>query len=259
MRTLTESIENIHAEGLRQFLQSNINKARLLAVFVGNIDLDTAAQLTETKLKGIDNGSFTQVTLPNAGGKVSVKHSLTERELPTTYVRGYYSAPSPENIEDTIPFFVGLDVLRDRLFEEVRTKRNLTYAVSAGMAGRRDNYGMIYVSTTDPVQAVAVMLNEIRKIQNEPVPEKDLHDKIKVLTTETLMSEQSNSSQVTRLARHELIGRGFAWAEKRIELFQQVTAEEIKRVMNEYVKDINYCILGDPTSGQELLDQVEAS
>ncbi|MFX1475464.1 MAG: cobalamin-dependent protein, partial [Promethearchaeota archaeon] len=48
-----------------------------------------------------------------------------------------------------------------RLFKEVRTKRNLTYAVSAGQASRRDTYGMLYVTAVEPDTTIRVMLHEV--------------------------------------------------------------------------------------------------
>lgn len=251
-----ESIGVLNSASLVEYLRQEVTKARMLVVFVGDVDKAAATRLVRDGLGSLPAGTYQAPVLPVPGGAAAVEHKVEARELPTNYVRGYFPAPSPDNVEDAIPMFVGLDILRDRLFEEVRTKRNLTYAVSSSMANRRNNYGLLYVTSGDITQAVSVMLDEVAKMQNEPVPEKDLHDKIKVLTTETLMGEQTNGSQASTLAMQELVGRGFEMADQRMELIRKVTSAEIQRVMKKYVNGTNFTVLGDTTAAQKMLDAV---
>jgi len=250
------AVGTLTSQKLLDYEKNNVTRSRSLVVLVGNIDKAQATKLVKEGFGGLPLGTFTMPVLPEPGGKSAVQHELKERELPTCYVRGYFPTPSPDNVEDAVPMFVGLDILRDRLFEEVRTKRNLTYAVSSSMANRRSNYGLLYVTSTSPSAAVSVMLNEVKRIQDEPVPAKDLHDKIKVLTTETLMGDQTNAGQANELALYEISGRGFDWAEKRIELIQQVTPEQIQRVMKQYANGVNFTVLGDVAKGREMLDAI---
>lgn len=252
-----ETIARLTAPRLQRYHRRRLNRSRGLVVIVGDVEREMITRLVSDGLKGLPPGEYEPPVFPVPGGMKETKHQLESRELPTNYVRGYFPAPAPCMVEDAIPMFVGLDILRDRFFEEVRTKRNLTYAVSSSMAKRRSNYGLLYVTAVDPAQAMSVMLAEIRRVQTELIPEKAVQNKIKVLTTETLMAQQSNSHQASRLAMHEIAGRGFAWAERRVELLTKVTAKEIRRVMAEYIKNINFCVLGDPAKGQEMLDAID--
>ena len=253
-----ETIARLNSGLLLDYLAQQVTKSRILVVFVGDVDRATATRLVHEGLGSLPEGTYQAPTLPVPGGATGVENKIEARELPTNYVRGYFPAPSPDGIEDALPMFVGLDILRDRLFEEVRTKRNLTYAVSSSMANRRNNYGVLYVSSVDATQAVNVILDQVAKMQNEPVPQKDLHDKIKVLTTETLMGEQTNGNQASTLAMQEIVGRGFEMAERRIELIQKVTAAEIQRVMKKYANGVNFTVLGDTAEAQKMLDAVAA-
>jgi len=253
-----ETVEKFSAEVLLDYHKEHVNKARALVVFVGDVDKQTATELVQEGFGALAAGTYQAPQFPVPGGMTSVEHKLEPRELPTNYVRGYFGTPSPDNIEDAIPMLVGLDILRERLFEEVRTKRNLTYSVYSGMANRRSNYGLLYVTSTDPAEAMSVMFDEVAKMRTEPVPEKDLHDMVKVLTTETLIGEQTNSGQASQLAVHEIVGQGFEMAEKRIELIGRVTPADIRRVMKKYIKDINFCVLGDTAQGQAMIEAVAA-
>src|SRR6185436_1439961 len=83
---------------------------------------------------------------------------VTTRELPTNYIQGVFTAP-PLTSPDIYPMRVASALLRDRVFEEVRVKRNLSYAPSAFLSSQGANVGGIYVSAVDANQAVSLMLN----------------------------------------------------------------------------------------------------
>src|SRR5882762_2211262 len=53
---------------------------------------------------------------------------------------------------------VASSLLRDRVFEEVRVKRNLSYAPDAFLRSQSANIGGLYVTAVDANQAVRVML-----------------------------------------------------------------------------------------------------
>jgi hypothetical protein len=63
-----------------------------------------------------------------------------------------------------------MSVLGTRVWEEVRTKRNLSYAPAARGTNFFANQGFLYVTTVLPDSAVKVMLGEVKRLQNEPVP-----------------------------------------------------------------------------------------
>src|SRR6185436_4002554 len=103
--------------------------------------------------------------MPNAD-RSSTK--LVARDLPTVYVSGFFSAPNPKS-DDYAATLVGMNILSDRLFEEVRTKRNLSYAAFAGLRRSAAATGQLYVSTPDPNAAVRVIRDEVEKMRTTPV------------------------------------------------------------------------------------------
>jgi len=82
-----------------------------------------------------------------AAGAPSIK--IVRRELPTNYIMGCYSAPRFGSAE-SYPMILAESILEDRLFEEVRTKRSLSYAPAAGLGRLFTNYGLIYVTAVRP-------------------------------------------------------------------------------------------------------------
>ena len=93
---------------------------------------------------------------------------VTPRELPTNYIQGLFTAPSLTS-PDIYAMRVASSLLRDRVFEEVRVKRNLSYAPDAFLRTQAANVGGLYVTAVDANQSIRVMLNEISRLQAEPV------------------------------------------------------------------------------------------
>jgi zinc protease len=65
---------------------------------------------------------------------------VVEMPLPTTYVTASFPAPSLRDEEFPVAA-VALNALREKLFEEVRTKRQLSYDPGAGLLHERDRRG----------------------------------------------------------------------------------------------------------------------
>ena len=163
-----DAVSKLTRENLAQWHTRRFTKANMLLVVVGNVPrADLEAKITAAF------GS-----LPATGGEVAAAPPLgagrrdlviVQRQLPTNYVMGAYAAPGPSS-PDYPAFRVATRVLSERLFEEIRTKRNLTYAVSAAVSNRAVNRGTLYVTATQPDTTLKVMLSEVRKIRDEIVP-----------------------------------------------------------------------------------------
>jgi zinc protease len=247
-----ESVESITDRLLKSYHASEVTKARALVILVGDIDRKAAETFVSGGLGELPQGAYTEPVLTRSGDVQVADTRLEERDLPTNYIRGYYRAPAPHE-DDFVPMTVATRILRDRLFEEVRTKRNLTYAVSSGMASRKDNYGLIYVTAVEPDTTLRVMLHEIKKMQTEGITNKELGDQLKVMITRYLMDQETNATQAAELCKFELVGAGWQQADQVVERMRNVTEDDIKRVCKKYMQNLDFVMLGDPAKWQDPL------
>jgi zinc protease len=246
------SVGGLDAATLKAYHAKAVQKARSLVVLVGDIDRATAEQMVKSGLGGLPPGQYAVPPLPQPDGVATADTKLEQRALPTNYVRGCYVAPSPEE-PDYIALTVATQILRERLFEEVRTKRNMTYAVSAGLSARRDNFGMLYVTAVEPDTTLRVMINEVHKMQNEEVSEKELHDHLKVMVTDYLMDRETNASQAAELCKYEIVGSGFQEADRVVDLMRKVSRADVQRVCKTYMNGFDFVMLGDPAKWKDPL------
>lgn len=146
---------------------------------------------------------------------------------------------------DGVPMMVAMSILGDRYFEELRTKRSLSYAPAAFYARSIVNnpYSAIYISTLDPKQSMEVMIEEINKVKSKGFEEKELTDVKQTFLTYHYMGLETTSSQSNNLGMAELAG-GWEMSEKFTGKVNAITLKDLNRVFDTYTKAIKWTYLG---------------
>jgi predicted Zn-dependent peptidase len=167
------------------------------------------------------------------------------RNLPTNYIEGVFEAPSLKD-PDFYAMRVAITLLQSRVFEEVRVKRNLSYAPNADMGSLAANTGNIYVTAVDANQAVSVMLQEINSLKTRPVEVRDLTGVTGQFLTTYFVADETNAAQAAELARYELIGGGWRLAFEYLTHIREVKPQDVRAVANKYMKNLRFVVVGNP-------------
>lgn len=247
-----ESMASVSVDDARAALERLLVRERLLVVFVGQIDEAQARALVREHLSALPSdpewaskANFPEAIAPLEYAAARAEY-IARPELPTNYILGYFAAPSPEH-EDYTATLLATQILRNRLFEEVRTRRNLTYAVSSAIGSRRANIGLLYVTTTNPEATLPVMLETVDgMIAEGGVSDKDVENAVRTWLTHYFMDLQSFSDQAALLARWELLGGSRVNADAFVDALHQVTPADIARVLDRYVRHIQFGVVGNP-------------
>ena len=241
-----ETVAKLTPEDLRRYHTKVMETSRLLLVIVGDLNPADVKNLVTTTFGKLPRGTYKQETVPQlAFDKSSVE--VTPRELPTNYIQGLFSAPSLTS-PDIYAMRIASSMLRDRVFEEVRVKRNLSYAPDAFLRTQAANVGGLYVTAVDANQSIRVMLSEIARLQSEPVSNEDIHGVIAQYLTTYYLGQETNAAQAGELAQYELIGGGWRNSIDFLERLMAVTPADIQRVSQKYMKNIRFVVLGNPKS-----------
>lgn len=239
-----ENISRLTADDLRAYHQKMMQTSRLLLVIVGDLD---AAQL-KTRIAAsfgkLPRGDYKPQLPPPLSFSASTV-DVTTRTLPTNYVQGMFAAP-PITSPDIYPMRVASSLLRDRVFEEVRVKRNLSYAPDAFLRNQSANIGGLYVTAVDANQAVRVMLSEVARLQREPIGRDDISAVIAQFLTSYYIGQETNAAQAGELAQYEIIGGGWHNSLVFLEKLRAVTPADVQRVSQKYMRNIRFVVLGNP-------------
>ncbi|HJS22905.1 MAG TPA: pitrilysin family protein [Pyrinomonadaceae bacterium] len=241
-----ESVAKLTPDDLRKYHTKLMETSRLLLVIVGDLNPAEVKELVTASFGKLPRGTYKSETMPQlAFDKSSV--DVTPRELPTNYIQGLFTAPSLTS-PDIYAMRIASSLLRDRVFEEVRVKRNLSYAPDAFLRTQAANVGGLYVTAVDANQSIRLMLTEITRLQNEPVSKDDIQAVIAQYLTTYYLGQETNAAQAGELAQYELIGGGWRNSVDFLERLSAVTPADIQRVSQKYMKNIRFVVLGNPRS-----------
>jgi zinc protease len=221
-----------------------MTKENLLIVVVGNVSREDLAKKIQAAF----------ASLPATGGKAPALTAMSavtpelitiQRDLPTNYITGYYVAPTLTD-PDYVAFRAATDMLGDRLFEEVRTKRNMTYAVAAGLETRAANRGRLYVTAVEPDTTIKVIYSTVKQLQNNPPDNQTVAENVNASLTAYLIGQETNMGQAAALGLWELVGGGYQNYARFIDSYKKVTAADIQRVARKYMQHARFVVIGDP-------------
>lgn len=239
-----ESIMQFEQGDIQNYYQKTmLNVNRMLLVVVGNIKAEELKAMVEKSFGNLPNAPIP--TLPTPQPLHISGNSLNEedRQLATNYIMGVMGAP-----EVTSPSFnayrLGVDILGDKLFEEVRTKRNLSYAPAAYISAGFQPYSMLYVTTTKPKEAVTVITDEVKRLRNKGFTDVELRDAKSQFATSYFMKNESNGAIAVALGIAEIRG---SWKneESFLDKINAVSLTQMQTVFTEYADGIKWNYLGD--------------
>ncbi|MCM3872229.1 MAG: insulinase family protein [Pyrinomonadaceae bacterium] len=241
-----ESVARLTSADLRQYHKQVMETSRLLLVVVGDLDPQMLRNRIAASFGRLPRGNYNPGPLPELSF-TAPSVQVTERSLPTNYVQGVFTAPNMA-APDIYAMRVASTILQNRVFIEVRHKRNLSYAPDAFLWSQGANLGGIYVTAVDANQSVHVMLDEITRLQREPLPQEELESTVQHFLTRHYLGQETNAAQAGELAQYEIIGGGWRNAFVFLPRLRAVTAADVQRVAQKYMRNLRFVVLGDPKS-----------
>lgn len=239
------SLATITIPQLRRYHDEQFVTSRMLLVVVGNVDRPHVEQLVHATLGKLPRGSYrwTPPPPPPAGGRAV---AFDDRALPTNYLLGY--APGPAATDpDYTALRIATAVLSGRLFTEVRSRRNLSYAVESPFLERAYGVGGLYVTTVDPNAVLRIMRDELDALQTGQVENDGLKRLEQQFITDYYLKNETNADQADELARAELYEGDYRSAERFMEELQRVTPADVERAAQKYLVDFRFAYVGDTT------------
>lgn len=241
-----DNIGRFSAKDLNDYHKKTMETSRLLLVVVGDIDpKDVQARVAAT-LGKLPRGEYKETPYPALDFSKSTL-DITSRTLPTNYVQGVFNAPSL-NSPDYYAMRVAVTILQSRIYDEVRTKRQLSYAPNAELGSFSSNTANIYVTAVDANQAVKVMLDEIKNLKTEQIRGEAIDGISGHFLTLHYIGQETNAAQAGELAKYELTGGGWRNAFGFLDKIREVTPAEVQTAAQKYMKNIRFVVIGNPAA-----------
>jgi predicted Zn-dependent peptidase len=218
--------------------------SRWLLVVVGDVDPAEVAAWAASAFASVPPGSFRDQPIARPEfQKPELK--IVEMPLPTTYVMATFPAPGWSDPQLALAA-VAMNALREKLFEEVRTKRQLSYDPGASLSLEGSGEGSLSVTAEDPNRTLRVMLDVVHQLEAKPMDAESLEGDKRIFLTHFLMRNESTDGQASLLGRAQLMGGDWRLAGTLLDRVRQVTAEQVQQFLTRYVKNLQTVVLGDP-------------
>lgn len=241
-----QSVASVKAEELAPYLAKLRETRRLVLVVVGDVDPAHVLDQARAAFKDLPPGDYQATPLPPlafAAPKVTSEF----RKLPTNYINGVFVGSSWKDA-DIVPGMVAMSLLSYRLFQEVRTKRNLSYAPGAGLrAQSEDPLGYLYVTAVAPDQTYGVMLDEAKKLRSTRADAKDLAGTKSTFLTGLLEANETVDGQAALLARSLIYAGDWRFARELPAKIRAVDAAAVQKFAQDHIQHLQTFVLGDPS------------
>jgi predicted Zn-dependent peptidase len=127
--------------------------------------------------------------------------------------------------------------MSSRLFQNIRERQGLAYAIFSEMNSYRDA-GMLSVyagtSMETAAQVIRSILEELRHLKDEPLSQEELRRAKDHLKGATLLALEGSSSRMNSLARYHLYFNRHFTTEELIQMLERVTADEVQQLAREF-------------------------
>jgi zinc protease len=239
-----ESVTPLTTAALGAHLAKLRETSRLELIVVGDVAAEHVIERVKAAFGKLPLGTFVKKPLPvPAFDKPTLL--VKQADVPTTYVIGSFIGPGWQSPEMPTAF-VATRILHDRVWEEVRTKRNLSYAPSAGFrSGVEVTRGQLYVTAVDPNTTWKVMLDEVKRLAETDVPAADLAGAKAQFLTGHLAGNESTSGQASWLGTCDVVGGDYKLAKILPEQIAAVKAADVKAFAKNRVLRLQTAVLGD--------------
>jgi predicted Zn-dependent peptidase len=232
------------AADLRAYHKNLMQTSRLLLVVVGDIDPNELRTRVASSFGKLPRGEYKEQPLPVLDFSKGTL-DITPRTIQTNYVQGIFAAPSLSN-PDYFAMRVAATILQQMVYEEVRVKRQLSYAPSADLNNFGANTANIYVTAVDANQAVKVMLDQIEQLKNNEINQEAIDGMAGQFLTNYYLGQETNAAQAGELARYELIGGGWRNTFEFLNRIREVRSADVQAVVRKYMKNIRFVVIGNP-------------
>jgi predicted Zn-dependent peptidase len=241
-----ETIGSFKLEDIRAYHQKAMQTSRLLLVIVGDVDANGLKKQITDSLGKIPRGDYKEQALPQLRFEKPTL-DITSKAVETNYVKGIFAAPSLTS-PDYYAMRVAITLLQSKVVQEVRNKRQLSYAPNAEMNDDAANTANIYVTAVDANLAVTIMLREIESMRENGVDEDEFTGLPGYFLTTYFIRQETNAAQVGELARFELIGGGWRNSLSFLDKMREVTPADVQAVAKKYMKNLRFVVIGNPSA-----------
>ena len=246
---LAETVKATKRADIQNYLKRRYSPKNMVISLAGAIPADVTFRLAPY-LEKFSGESISQAQpKPEIKGVLKLKYKKTEQTHLCLGVKG------PSHLDEDRYAFAVLDnilggSMSSRLFQEVREKRGLVYAIYSISSPFRD-FGIAYTyagtSKENMLQVIELIIEQLKKIKKEGLTPAELERGREYLKGTMVLGLESTSSRMSWMAKSEFYYNRIITIDEVFEKIDRVTNDNIKELANRYFRDeyLTLAVIGD--------------
>jgi predicted Zn-dependent peptidase len=235
-----ETVEALTAEALRDYFSSAYSAPNLIVAAVGNIE---HAQVRDLVVRAFEGLPVASLPLEDVPPRVVPHVLIRNKELEQSHVCLGTSGYRQDHVDRYSSYVLNIVLggsMSSRLFQNVREKRGLAYAVFSGLVAYRDAGSVtVYAGCANTAvgELIDVVITELRRLKTEPLSDAELRRAKDHLKGSLMLNLESTSSRMSHLARQEIYFDRHFGLDETLEGVERVTPDDVRRVAQDLFTD----------------------
>lgn len=245
-----DTIPAVTRQDLVAFHEAQYAPNNTIVSVVGDISGDELRLLLNRYFGDWQQTKLPDTTLPTVEQKKSPAVIKIDKDLTQTNVILGHLGIARSNPDyyavSVMNYILGGGGFSSRLMDNIRDNRGLAYDVHSFFSANR--YGGSFqaglqTKNESANTAITEVIKEMRRIQTEPVSDKELSDAKSFLTGSFPLRIDSNSKIAGFNLAVEYYGLGLDFVDRYPAIINRITGEDILRVAKEYLDPVNYVLV----------------
>ena len=253
-----ESVAAIQRDSLVEFYEKFYRPQDMVVVVVGAVPAQEAVRKIEAAFGDWHGGRPPRTPLASLAplNAVRKRHVVMPDKTQSDIILGWHGMRrldpdfDPARVANTV---LGVFGMMGRLGTNVREKQGMAYYAYSRLSGDREPGTWVAVAGVNPAnveRAQQAMLDEVKRLQDELVPEDELEDSKRYLTGSVPLQLETNDGVASLLVDIEWHGLGLDYLERYPHIINSQTAEAVQQVARKYFKSDGYVVaLAGPNGG----------
>ena len=228
----TATVARLDRKNLVAYHGDRFHGGNIIFSAAGNLDHDSFVEAAAGKFSALAGGeTLHELPAPEPGARIVMRNKKSLEQ-----VQICLGVPAPPITDDSRYATLILNTvlgggMSSRLFQTIREERGMAYSIYSDLSPYRDTGTLLVyagTSTGKALQVVDLILEEFRKLKQEPLSEEELTRAKDQVKGNILMGLESSNARMANLARQEMYFHEFISVEDIIARICEVDAAQVQ-------------------------------
>ena len=233
-----DTIKRFSRESLDAYYRKYYVPSNIIVTAAGNLTHARLLEVFKERFESLlPNGSVPPSPQPSTHARLSLRHKKSLEQVHLCMGVPSYPIPDEKRYAMSVLNTMLGGGMSSRLFQNIREKRGLAYAVFSEVSAYRDTGCMsVYAGTSRESvnEVVRLILEEFRRVKQERVPDEELRRAKDNLKGSLLLGLESTGSRMGNIARQYLYFGRFFSLDEMAEGVERVTADEVQQAAQDF-------------------------